>query len=74
MKMMKKTLMMICATAMFATMTSCGSNEAPTSDNGIETHEHAGKQYACPMDCENGKTYDADGTCPVCKMDLKAVE
>jgi hypothetical protein len=29
--------------------------------------------YACPMDCENGKTYPEKGTCPVCKMDLKPV-
>ncbi|MFA5575045.1 MAG: heavy metal-binding domain-containing protein [Brumimicrobium sp.] len=27
-------------------------------------------QYACPMDCEDGKVYDEAGTCPVCKMDL----
>jgi hypothetical protein len=30
--------------------------------------------YQCPMDCEKGKTYDEEGTCPVCKMDLKKVE
>ncbi len=27
--------------------------------------------YICPMDCEQGKTYDQPGTCPVCKMDLE---
>ena len=26
------------------------------------------------MDCEKGKLYDQPGSCPVCKMDLKAVE
>lgn len=30
--------------------------------------------YACPMDCENGKTYETVGKCPVCEMDLKKVE
>lgn len=30
--------------------------------------------YQCPMDCEKGKTYEEEGTCPVCKMDLKKVE
>ncbi|TJY37023.1 heavy metal-binding domain-containing protein [Pontimicrobium aquaticum] len=30
--------------------------------------------YQCPMDCEDGKTYDEEGKCPVCKMDLKKVE
>lgn len=29
--------------------------------------------YACPMDCEKGKTYPQAGTCPVCKMDLEPV-
>lgn len=30
--------------------------------------------YQCPMDCEDGKTYDQATSCPVCKMDLKAVK
>ena len=30
--------------------------------------------YKCPMDCEKGKTYDAKGQCPICKMNLKKVE
>ncbi|MBT8279004.1 MAG: hypothetical protein KJO41_08380 [Bacteroidia bacterium] len=30
--------------------------------------------FQCPMDCEDGKTYEEEGTCPVCKMDLKKVE
>jgi len=30
--------------------------------------------YQCPMDCENGKTYDKPGKCPVCNMPLKKVE
>lgn len=30
--------------------------------------------YQCPMDCEEGKTYEKEGSCPVCKMDLKKVE
>ena len=31
-------------------------------------------KYACPMDCESGKTYDKEGQCPVCEMDLTKVE
>ena len=27
-------------------------------------------KYTCPMGCENGKTYDAPGHCPVCGMKL----
>ena len=44
-----------------------------------EGHEHAKEEltaqavYQCPMDCEEGKTYEAAGACPVCKMDLKEV-
>ena len=29
--------------------------------------------FACPMDCEKGKTYPQTGSCPVCKMDLEGV-
>ena len=35
-----------------------------------ETNQIA--EYQCPMDCEAGKTYKESGSCPVCKMDLKA--
>jgi len=30
--------------------------------------------YQCPMDCEKGKTYDKEGKCPVCEMDLKKLK
>jgi len=30
--------------------------------------------YQCPMKCEGTKTYDHEGTCPVCKMILKPVD
>ena len=29
--------------------------------------------YQCPMNCEDGKTYEEASSCPVCIMDLKAV-
>lgn len=29
--------------------------------------------YQCPMDCENGKTYDKCGQCPECGMDMEKV-
>jgi protein SCO1/2 len=31
------------------------------------------EHYICPMKCEEHKTYDEPGTCPVCKMDLVKV-
>ncbi|UTW61926.1 hypothetical protein KFE98_18215 [bacterium SCSIO 12741] len=30
--------------------------------------------YACPMDCEDGKTYAEPTTCPTCGMDLEQME
>ncbi|MBE0423581.1 MAG: hypothetical protein IBX66_06535 [Lutibacter sp.] len=30
--------------------------------------------YACPMHCEGEKTYEKQGSCPTCKMDLKKAE
>lgn len=42
-------------------------SEAPDGDLTAEA------RYQCPMDCEHGKTYEGEGKCPVCKMDLKPV-
>ncbi|EAR01829.1 uncharacterized secreted protein of SCO1/SenC/PrrC family [Maribacter sp. HTCC2170] len=30
--------------------------------------------YHCPMECEGDKTYESEGSCPVCKMDLVLLE
>ena len=51
---------------------SCKGNEKETSETEIveEQHDH----YKCPMACEEGKTYNEKGNCPVCKMDLQKVE
>ncbi len=50
--------------------TSCCNGDSCKADT--EQHEHA-KVYQCPMDCENGKTYDEPGKCPVCNMEIKEV-
>ena len=66
---------------LFVTFTSCkeekktetapSQTEAPSdTTTGDLTAE---VRYQCPMDCEDGKTYEAEGKCPVCKMDLKPV-
>ncbi|MBS1773161.1 MAG: hypothetical protein JST82_09880 [Bacteroidetes bacterium] len=31
-------------------------------------------KYGCPMKCENEKTYNQPGKCPVCGMKLKGIE
>ena len=46
-------------------------DDATHHENG-EHHEHA--HYQCPMDCEDGKTYEEAGKCPVCEMDMEEVE
>lgn len=32
------------------------------------------EMYQCPMQCEGDKTYHEEGSCPICKMDLKPIE
>ncbi|MGB5434540.1 MAG: heavy metal-binding domain-containing protein [Maribacter sp.] len=56
----------------FFFLTSCKDK---TTENKPDPHTelHASAAYQCPMDCEDGKTYEEAGSCPVCKMDLKAV-
>ena len=39
-------------------------------DHGYETAMAA---YQCPMKCEGEKSYQEEGSCPVCKMDLKKI-
>jgi Heavy metal binding domain len=52
-------------------LTACNSTLSETKkESGTETIQIAKAEYACPMECEKGKTYDAAGKCPVCKTDL----
>lgn len=51
---------------LLALLAACGHNNAPIPPGTPVV-------YACPMDCEKGKTYAEKGACPVCKMDLKPV-
>lgn len=39
-----------------------------------KTEQVAAVKYQCPMDCEDGKTYEKEGSCPVCGMEIKPVE
>ena len=77
---MKKSILILSAFFSFAVLfTSC--KETKKEDAKMESHEghdHSSEEmaskdvYQCPMDCEKGKTYEETGSCPVCKMDLKA--
>jgi hypothetical protein len=49
-------------------------NETKKEGNASEVKQDSSQVaavYQCPMDCENGKTYDKQGVCPVCGMDLE---
>ena len=47
-------------------------------DDETDAHDHgyemAMSAYQCPMKCEGDKTYEEEGACPECKMDLKKIE
>ncbi len=47
-------------------LSSC--NSASSTDT-----EKKQTEYQCPMKCEGDKTYSEEGSCPVCKMDLKSI-
>lgn len=79
---MKKLVMLLVLTLCISTIVaSCKDSKKETekeveqTELGVEKADLAlNDVYKCPMDCENGKTYDKEGTCPVCEMNLKKVE
>ena len=76
---MKKSILLVAAIFSIAVMfTSCKeTKKEEVKTESHDGHDHESEEmasadvYQCPMDCEKGKTYDAEGSCPVCKMDLK---
>ncbi len=79
---MKKLVMLLVLTLCISTIVvSCKDSKKETekeveqTELGVEKADLAlNDVYQCPMDCEKGKTYDKEGTCPVCEMNLKKVE
>ncbi len=76
---MKKSILIFAAIFSFSVLfTAC--KETKKEDAKTESHERSSGEmvskdvYQCPMDCEDGKTYEAKGACPVCKMDIKIVK
>lgn len=45
-----------------------------TSCNRDNTKNKQAEVYQCPMQCEGEKTYNAPGSCPICKMDVKILK
>ncbi|MEZ4795652.1 MAG: heavy metal-binding domain-containing protein [Flavobacteriaceae bacterium] len=80
---MKKLILMLCVCFSLAIVSCKETAKEPEAEAETEMQvENAADQadmamaaeYQCPMDCEEGKTYDKEGACPVCKMDLKKKE
>lgn len=81
---MKKTILtLLVLFSIGIVFTSCKETKkedvkTETHEHDADAHEHEGDEMAhnfqCPMDCEKGKTYEAKGSCPVCKMDLKEIK
>ncbi len=77
--MSKKTILLLAFAATALGASSCNKKEQTEITTGQEKHDPKnGKAdnlaYECPMDCEEGKTYEMQGTCPVCKMVLIEVK
>lgn len=77
---MKKSILLVAAIFSVAVLfTSCKeSKKEEVKTESHEGHDHgddskmaSADAFQCPMDCEKGKSYDKEGACPVCKMDLK---
>ena len=72
---MRKTFLITAFALAALSFTSCKSEvktETTTEATTETTMETSEVTYACPMDCEKGKTYTEMGKCPVCEMDLVA--
>ena len=73
---MKRQILNLGAVTLFMTICltfpACGSSDQSTKENQEHTEE-SHSMYQCPMKCEGDKTYAKEGSCPVCKMDLKKI-
>ena len=81
--MKKSTLALALFFSMSLIVTSCkDSKKQAETETEVEQTDHVLEKaeiamndaYICPMGCEGDKTYDKEGKCPECKMDLKKVE
>jgi len=60
-------------------ITACNNSNKHAKETAKQEaveHEHKveNAKYQCPMKCEEDKTYNKKGKCPVCGMDLKEVK
>jgi hypothetical protein len=66
---MKKKIHYLGFFLLFIALVGCKNTEEKSANSANEI-----AAYACPMDCEDGKHYTEEGTCPVCNMHLKLSE
>ena len=62
---MKNIVFILLSLFSFSMLQSCGTDSNTEESTKTET------AFQCPMKCEGDKTYTEEGSCPVCKMDLK---
>ena len=82
---MRRVLLLLALTfSLTLSFTSCkGEHKEAEHNEHSETHHSDAAndadlalnfEYQCPMDCEEGKTYEEEGECPKCKMALKKID
>ena len=80
--MKKAVLIFVLMFSVSAVVISCKENKKEQSEESEMIENHGANEadmalnaeYQCQMNCEEGKTYDSPGVCPVCAMELKKVE
>lgn len=55
-------------------LTLCLTACRNTPPNHLQHDPNYTHVYSCPMNCEDSKTYEQPGKCPVCHMKLKEKE
>jgi len=75
MKQVLKLTTAIIALGMITFLSACNNSASTEKTTAVDSTSQANgdhaHQYRCPMNCEKGKTYDKEGTCPVCGMKLE---
>jgi hypothetical protein len=71
---MKKFLILTSVMTAVAVFGSCSSDQPANATNGTDHIVTTSVLYQCPMKCEGDKTYTDAGICPVCKMELVALD
>ncbi|WP_178986060.1 SCO family protein [Winogradskyella helgolandensis] len=64
---MKNLKIILSTFVLILSITACNSDKTKNTAADLAV-------FQCPMQCEGDKTYDKEGSCPVCKMDLKLLE